>query len=82
MRPGAKSHALMVGPRGLLAGVLLRALEDVREGNGHAEGAAAWIQSNRDDYPLTFIRVCEWLDLSPGAVRRAVREEGNDSIAG
>jgi len=63
-------HVGMVGPIGLVAGVLLRGLDDLREGR---PDAAVWIDSDRDDYPLAFVRVCEFLDLSPAEVRKAAR---------
>ena len=63
---------VMLGPRGLLAAVLLRGLADVREGNGHAGSAARWIDSDRDG-PCSFRRVCEALDLDAVKVRGTIR---------
>ena len=64
---------VMSGCKGVLAATLLRALADVREGNGEAQRAAAWIDSDRDDHLFSFQRICESLDLSPEEVRRAAR---------
>jgi len=69
---------VMTGPKGLLAGVLLRALSDIREGNGFAPGALAWLNSDRADGPLTFRAICSALDLDPSAVRKAVPRRGDE----
>jgi len=70
----AGDHVGLIGPRGLLAATLLRALSDVREGGGrNAATARAWINSDREDHPLSFRRTCESLNLDPGRVRRALR---------
>lgn len=64
---------VMLGPRGLLAAVLLRALDDVREGNGYSQRASVWIDSDREDGPCAFRRVCEALDLDAVKVRATIR---------
>ena len=68
---GGESH-VMDGPRGLLAGILLRALGDVRNGNGHAKDASEWIGSDSENHLFTFRRICEELDLSPVSVRNTL----------
>jgi hypothetical protein len=60
----------MSGDRGLLAAVLLRGLDDSRKGR---TDAAVWIDSDREDGPTTFLKICEYLDLSPEEVRKAAR---------
>ena len=64
---------VMSGCKGVLAAVLLCALSDIREGNGYSTDAKVWLDSDREDHPITFRRVCDSLDLSPDAVRRAAR---------
>jgi hypothetical protein len=66
----------LTGCKGILAATLLRALADVRDKNGHAREAAMWIDSDRRDYFLSFVHVCEALDLDPSAVRRTIRRTG------
>ncbi len=63
----------MSGCRGVLAATLLRALADVKEGNGYSASAAVWISSESSDGLFSFLKICEMLDLSPAAVRRTVR---------
>ena len=63
---------VMLGHKGLLAAVLLRALGAGREGNGSSRDASVWINSDRDG-PCSFRRVCEALDLDPMKVRATVR---------
>lgn len=73
-RPVGKTTGdhVMTGPRGLLAAILLRALDDVREGNGHSQRAAVWIDSDRDG-PCSFRRICEVFDLDAVKVRAPIR---------
>ena len=68
-----RNDHVMLGDKGLIAAILLQALRDVKERNGHAREAAIWIDSDRRDYPLAFVHVCESLDLDPMAVRRTIR---------
>lgn len=63
---------VMLGPRGILAAVLLLALDDARDGGPFAENAMRWIRDDRDG-PCSFRRVCEALDLDPVKVRTAIR---------
>ena len=44
-----------------------------RRGGRHAATAAAWIRSDREDGPFAFRNVCQVLNLSPSAVRKAAR---------
>jgi len=62
----------MNGPRGLVAGVLLLAITDMREGGQYAQAAEVWISSDREDGPFTFMKICESLDLDPAMVRYAL----------
>lgn len=62
------------GPRGVLAGVLLRAVEDLRSGDSYFQAPAReWFQREAPDEPFSFVWICSELDLSPGAVRRMIR---------
>jgi hypothetical protein len=63
----------MHGDRGLLAAVLLSALDDLSAGGPGATLAAAWIDNDGENDPFAFLRVCESLDLSPAQVRRAAQ---------
>ena len=72
----ASGDHVMTGCRGVLAATLLRALSDVRENNGFALEATVWIDSDRDDGPFTFLKICEALDLDAREVRKAA---GNGS---
>ena len=63
---------VMPGPRGLLAGVLLRSIDDARTEGRHREHARAWIASDRVDHPFAFVRVAETLDLDPRRVRKMI----------
>lgn len=63
---------IMFGDRGLLAAVLLNAIQDVRKNNGHAESAKIWFQRESPNDPFSFEWICSELDLDAGAVRRTI----------
>ena len=58
----------------LLAAVLQRAVTDYLTGEGETkEGARMWIMEDQpDDAPLTFLFICEALDLDPESLRKAI----------
>jgi len=64
-------YHVLDGPRGVLAAVLLQALDDARSRNGSARLARAWFSSDREDDLFDFLCVCDALELDPAAVRRA-----------
>ena len=62
----------------LAAAVLVQAMSDVRlrrhDGRDHIQVSSAmrWVRSNDTAWPLSFLRVCELLQLDPAWVRRTV----------
>jgi len=63
----------------LAAAVFVQAMSDIRlrraDGRDHVlvSSATRWVQSNDVSWPLSFVRVCELLQLDPSWVRRSVR---------
>lgn len=63
---------------GLAAAVLVQAMSDIRmrrsDGRDHIQVAAAmrWVRSDDASWPLSFVRVCELLQLDVGWVRQNV----------
>lgn len=63
----------------LAAAVLVQAMSDIRlrrrDGRDHILVASAvrWVRSNDISWPLSFLRVCELLQLDPAWVRQTVR---------
>ena len=62
----------------LAAAVLAQAMADLRlrrrDGRDHIQVASAlrWVRANDVDWPLSFLRVCELLQLDAGWVRQTV----------
>jgi len=61
----------------LLAAVLQRAVTDYIAGEGETrEGARIWLMDDQpDDAPLTFLFICEALDLDPNSLRKAIEAQ-------
>lgn len=59
----------------LLAAVLQRAVTDYVTGEGETrEGARSWLMDDQpEDSPLTFLFICEALDLDPESLRNAIQ---------
>jgi len=63
----------------LAAAVLAQAMADIRlrrrDGRDHIQVASAlrWVRSNDSSWPLSFLRICELMQLDPAWVRRTVR---------
>jgi len=63
----------------LAAAVLAQAMADIRlrrrDGRDHIQVSSAlrWVRSNDGAWPLSFLRVCELLQLEPAWVRQRVR---------
>ncbi len=73
----------------LAAAVLAQAMADIRlrrrDGRDHIQVSSAlrWVRSNDSAWPLSFLRVCELLQLDPAWVRQTVRRWlGRDAVAG
>ncbi|MDX2171191.1 MAG: hypothetical protein SF182_29245 [Deltaproteobacteria bacterium] len=64
---------------GLAAAVLAQAMADIRwrhaDGRDHIQVAAAmrWVRAEDRDWPYSFLRVCELLQLEPAWVRRRIK---------
>ena len=67
----------------LLAAVLQRAITDFISGEGDVrDGARAWlIEDEPEDAPLTFLFICEALDLDAESLREAIRIQGENAAA-
>ena len=63
----------------LAAAVLAQAMADIRlrrrDGRDHIQVSSAlrWVRSRDNSWPLSFLRVCELMQLDPAWVRRMVR---------
>ena len=73
----------------LAAAVLAQAMADIRlrrrDGRDHIQVSSAlrWVRSRDNSWPLSFLRVCELMDLDPAWVRRMVRGwMGRDATPG
>jgi hypothetical protein len=73
----------------LAAAVLAQAMADIRlrrrDGRDHIQVSSAlrWVRSNDSAWPLSFMRVCELMQLDPGWVRQRVRRwMGGDAVRG
>jgi len=64
---------------GLAAAVLAQSMADIRwrraDGRDHIQVAAAlrWVHAEDRSWPLSFLRVCELLQLEPAWVRRRIK---------
>lgn len=64
---------------GLAAAVLAQAMSEIRwrraDGRDHIQVNAAlrWVRANERDWPYSFLRVCELLQLEPAWVRDRIR---------
>ena len=61
----------------LLAAVLQRAVTDYITGEGETkEGARMWLMDDQpEDAPLSFLFICEALDLDPESLRKAIESQ-------
>ena len=73
----------------LAGAVLAQAMADIRlrrrDGRDHIQVSSAlrWVRSNDSSWPLSFVRVCELMQLDPSWVRRTVRGwMGRDAAQG
>ena len=68
----------------LLAAVLQRAVTDFISGEGELqEGARSWLFDDEiTDAPLSFLFICEALDLDCGSLRGAIQYQANVAATG
>lgn len=66
----------------LLAAVLQRAIHDFLGGEGDVrEGARMWLMDDEPtDAPLSFLFICEALDLDPQSLRRAIQRQADTHV--
>lgn len=78
--PGAGTH---VPEKRLLAAVLQRAVADYVTGDGDLrEGAKAWLLHDEpSDAPLTFLFICEALDLDIESLRKAIKAQAEREVS-
>jgi hypothetical protein len=66
---GARRDSLASGERALMLAILEDAIRCLEQLGALRDEAEAWILSNADDWPCTFVNVCAALDLDPAALR-------------
>ena len=66
---GARHDSLASGERALMLAILEDAIRCLEHRGALSDEAEAWILSNADDWPCTFVNVCTALDLDPIALR-------------
>jgi len=78
--PGTNSQ---VPERRLLAAVLQRAITDFLTGDGDLrESAELWLMDDEPtDAPLSFLFICEALDLDLDSLRNAIKLQSYGSVA-
>lgn len=82
MKFWSNSEIPQLGPfvpeKRLLAAVLQRAVTDYHSGDGDVkESARQWLLFDEpEDAPLTFLFICEALDLDSESLRKAIQEQG------
>ena len=75
---GARCDGDTSGPRALMLAVLQDALQCIEEGRRRrtfsarrlAADAEAWVRSDRQDWPFSFVNVCEVLGFDVHALRK------------
>lgn len=67
----------------LLAAVLQRAIHDYIGGDGDTrENARSWLMDDEpSDSPLTFLFICEALDLDPASLRKSIERQAEAQVS-
>lgn len=68
--------------RGLSAGILIRALQDVlpHHDDNLRSSAKHWFHNKDNTYPFSFLSICDTLSIDPGSVLKNIRENKSSFV--